>query len=221
MKRHVAATTPRGHPRAERFREGLLMSLSHAVAFVGALAVAAVMPTAAQVSMSSGGMSTTMPVSPSVLAMYIGERVDPGMERLRLLVLWRDEPGWFAREQGGGVRTSGGGAAGGEYRARWSSGGIELEAGLDQRTDTALVLGQQFDLRHSNVILIDGAAGQPVVVGTLGVQAQVIAPPGSLSLDGFAGLFALPDVRLFLRCDEPANRPVRIPANVCGPAVRR
>jgi len=145
-------------------------------------------------------------VSPSVVAMYVGERVEPGMERLQLLVLWRGEPGWYART-GGGASGGSGGTADGGVRVRHSQGGVELEATVDARTESVTVAGQTFDLRRSNVILVDGTGGQPTVVGTLGVQTLVAVPPAAAHLERIVNVFALPDIKAFLRCDlQPATR---------------
>jgi hypothetical protein len=194
------------------------MLLSRAVPLVWLLAATSMVPAAAQSVATAGQTAMTSPVSPSVVATYIGERIEPGMERLRLLVLWRDQPGWFA---GSGVVSSsagGGGTLTGGYRTQWRLGNVQLEAEVDTRTETAVVLGQRFDLRHSNVILIDGALAQGTVVGTLGVQAQVLTIPGTISLERIGSIFTLPDIRQFLRCDQPASVPVPRVVSLCGPA---
>ena len=181
------------------------------------LAIASIARMHAQIVGSSGYTSTTTAVSPSVVATYIGERVDPGMERLRLLVLWRDDPGWFGL--GGASGGGGGSSATGNYRTASRFGNFAFEAAIEGTR--AVVLGQTFDLRQSNVILIDGAAGQRAVVGTLGVQAQVLAPPSNLSLDRLANVFALDDIHQFLRCYRQASTPVRLTSAVCTSTARR
>jgi hypothetical protein len=180
------------------------------------LLLASVTPVGAQLVGMSGYTSTTGQVSPSVVATYIGERVDPGMERLRLLVLWRDEPGWFT---GGGSASGGGGSAPGTYRTAARLGNFEFAAAIEGTR--ALVLGQTFDLDRSNVILVDDAAGQRKIVGTLGLQAQLTTPPGNVTLDRLVNVFALEDIRRFLRCDRQTIGLVRVTSTVCASLVGR
>ncbi len=200
------------HP-ATRFEMGALL-VSRLFLVSCLLAVASLTSTSAQI-VSSSRMSATMPVSDSVVAMYAGQPVEPGMQRLQLLVLWRGEPGWFGRSGSRG----GSGGNGDFYSIRSEHGGVELQADIDFRTERITVLGQAFDLRTSNIILIDGVGGQPRVVGTLGVQAQVqvVNQTGTSFFSYLSALFEQPEIKTFLRCDQRASIPVSVSQSLCGP----
>ena len=189
------------------------MLVSRALPLVSLLVVGASASSSAQMAVTPSRTNATVPVSSSVVAMYIAARVEPGMERLELLVLWRGEPGWFSRA---GVSSGGAGGLIDGYRVHSRFGETEIEAVLDQRTETATVLGQRLDLRHANVVLIDGVGTQPAVVGTLGLQAQVLVTPGTMLLDRLPAIvFAQQEIRAFLRCETAApGRPVV--AGICG-----
>lgn len=159
----------------------------------------------------------TRAVSPSVAATYVGEPAAVGMEWLRLLVLWRGEPGWFNAWRRDAVPPRGSsGASPGHYSTTRMLGSFLINIAVDLHTKQATVQDQRFDLRRANVLLFDnvGAASPPVLVRTFVVQAHI--PQTPLEMNAVAPILNLPDLREFLRCDQRGQDHV-LPAerNLC------
>lgn len=139
--------------------------------------------------------STTVPVSPSVMAtiVHVGGA-------LKLMALWRGEPRWYL---GRGTRHGSGGS--GEHTV-WISeqyGDVTIDLSFDTaqnvvtigKTTTRIPPG-------SNVLLIDGV-GTPKGPH---LTSPLTVDPGSANTDPHGGglgpfLAISPDVAAFLRCD--------------------
>lgn len=142
-------------------------------------------------------------MSPAVVATWITEQQGDGPVELEMLILWRGNPGWFLRA--GGSSSSGSGVVRGDHRTNHETivqGGVRLTYGYDSQTRLATVQGTTFDLRESNVVLVDDvdAPGGARVSGTLRVARSM---PGSAGQIGLV-LRTSPEIMAFLRCDARA-----------------
>ena len=189
--------------------------------------VAAVM--LAQPFPGGGSSSTSMPVSPSVMATVMTVGGEPGKGELELLVLWRGRPGWFWRTdgRGGGGSSSGGGgtlgASGGQVRTEWlSHGGVNLNLRFEPGSRRLWILDQPVTLNDANVVLVDDVDEPtgPRVVATVRIDPAYDAatdqppglaaarPPGAPPLQGVPPQTFIrrsPELVAFLQCE------VRVP----------
>jgi hypothetical protein len=108
----------------------------------------------------AGSTSTSMPVSPSVMATVMGVMNQDGRGEIELLVLWRGTPGWVLRNSGGGSSSGGGGtmgAAPGEItRSAWiSRGGVNLHVRFEPKSRKLWIQDREVALNDDNVVLVD------------------------------------------------------------------
>ena len=142
-----------------------------------------------------GSSSTSVPVSPSVMATVMTVEAEQGKGELELLVLWRGSPGWFWRAdgRGGGGSSSGGGGVlspgGGQTRTEWlSHGGVNLNLRFEPVSRQLWILDQPVTLNDANVVLVDGVDEPtgPRVVATVriapGYDAATDQPPALLAV---------------------------------------
>jgi len=163
-------------------------------AFAGVLAVAIALQSAPTRS-SSGGNA---PISPTVFATWLTERIGNGPVELRLLVLWRGTPGWYF-VPGGGIRESSDGA---RRHQTIEYGDIRLT--LDYGAGDALAInGRRVHLGADNVVYVDDvdAVAGARVVRTSRIPSKL---PGSAGQIGLA-IRDLSDVVAYLKCDARAS----------------
>ena len=164
-------------------------------------ATVAVVLVCSQVAIAGGGQrqqvsrsSPTRVLSPSVVASWFAERAAPGSEQLRVLILWRGEPGWFLR--GGSMSDR---EVAGRLHRTISYGSITLTVEYDWAQRTVAIAGKPVMLGDQNVVLVD-RVDQPsgaVVTGTARIDPQL---PGSGTQIGIA-LQPYPALVSYLRCE--------------------
>ena len=113
-----------------------------------------------QVAPTAGSTSTSVPVSPSVMATVMGVISRDGRGEIELLVLWRGTPGWVLRNGGSGSSSGGGGAMGaptGEstHSAWFSQGGVNLQLRFEPKSRKLWILDREVALNNDNVVLVD------------------------------------------------------------------
>ena len=188
-----------------------------AAATIGSRAQVLPMIPVATVAASSSG---TLPVSPSVLAGYRFSPGDAGLSKLEALVLWRGQPSWQAKRTTSSGGSGSGAGSSGTSVSLWLStanyGSFQLTASSDSSTSAFVVQGQTFDLRRTNVILVDAvdAPSGPVIVDTFRIEAQV---PTATGAEILLPMFnAVPELRAFLRCGVAGPRTVPAMPDLCG-----
>ena len=175
-------------------------------------------PLAGSRSSPFGTQSSDQVVSPVVLATYVADVKGDGTRALRMLVLWRGSPGWFARGSDGSSSSSGG--DGRRYHSTIRRGDLQLQVELDTETrlvtisqaplvplpqspniQTATVKSKQLDLGDRNVILVDEVDGSKgaQIIGTLRVDPALPAGRSPLPLGDI--LSQSQELVSFLRCD--------------------
>jgi hypothetical protein len=177
----------------------------------------------AQVGPGAGSTSSTLPVSPSVMATIMCMLTPDGRGELELLVLWRGSLGWFMR--GGGGSSSGGSAGGSGTKgalvrtASIFQGGVNLRIRLEPQSGMLQIQDRDVPLNGDNVVLVDDVDGAdgPQVVRTLRIDPAFDAvieplPPGYPERPGGSStrmtsprpqefMRRSPDLVEFLRCD--------------------
>ena len=142
--------------------------------------------------------STAQPVSGVAFTTWVGTLDSAGVSTMRLLVVWRGTPGWFARGSGNGES---GGGNGSSYHSTIHRGDLNLQLDFDFSTRVASIQGKQVQLGDDNAILVDSVDGRagPQVIKTLRVDT---APPAT---DGFPRIEEVlrrsPEILSFLQCD--------------------
>ena len=109
----------------------------------------------------AGSTSTSVPVSPSVMATVMGVINQDGRGEIELLVLWRGTPGWVLRNSGGGSSSGGGGSTmgatpGESTRSEWMSrGGVNLHLRFEPKSRKLWIQDREVALNDDNVVLVD------------------------------------------------------------------
>jgi len=147
-------------------------------------------------SRSSGGGNTM--ISPTVFASWITERVGNESEQLRLLVLWRGTPGWYA-VPGGRIGGSSSGGAGTHSTIEYGDVRLTLDFSAG---DAVVINGREVHLGTDNVVYVDDV---DAIAGARVVRTSRIASkmPGSAAQIGLA-IRDVPEVVTFLQCDARA-----------------
>ena len=168
--------------------------------------------------------NTGQVVSSVVLASYVARVWGDDTRTLQMLVLWRGNPGWFAR-----VAESGGSGGGDErrYHSTIRRGDLQLQAEFDTETrlvtisqaplvalspstttQTATIKSTQINLGDRNVILVDDVddAKGPQIVGAVRIDPTL--PPGRRPLPIDEILRRSPEIVSFLRCDTRMPEPL-------------
>lgn len=145
--------------------------------------------------------SSSQVISPVAVATWMTRGEPAGRQNLEVIVLWRGEPGWFAR---GGARSDSSGGNDKGFSASLVYGDVRLAFEFEYAGRVATVDGVRIELADSNLILVDGVgtADGPRVVGTLRVD------PARLEWESTqpviqSVLAPNADVVSFLRCDAP------------------
>jgi hypothetical protein len=154
--------------------------------------------------------SGSMAVSPAVVATSFASHSGGGTPQLRLLVLWRGEPGWFVKPESAGSHETGSlsSSAGrtGMDRAvsRIEMAGVVLEAELDVPGRRARLGSQELDLGDANVALVDGVdeAGGFRMAGLLRVDPAFASAPDLAPILGRSE-----EIVAFLRCESRVEDP--------------
>jgi hypothetical protein len=186
------------------------MTASSRAAILLALAAACAAAVAAPTE-SGGGDSGSMAVSPAVVATWFAGHAGDAPSELRLLVLWRGAPGWFAKpgaesegaRQAGSSHASGGGRPG-HATERLEMAGIVLEVELDIAKRHARVGPHEIDLGESNVVLIDGVDEES---GFRQAGLLRVDPAFPSSPDLAPVLARSADLVAFLRCETRLEDP--------------
>ncbi len=123
--------------------------------------------------------------------------------KLRLLVLWRGTPGWARRAGSFTTRSQVNGSpeelTGGlprAFRHQVLVGQLTLSVDLDPQSPLVRIDNQDFDLRSSNVFLVDR-----VDESSHGVQPMWVEPTFPVGAGVNAIIRREPALRAFLRCD--------------------
>ncbi len=163
---------------SRRTRRGGVIRVA-VLAFCAASAPSLSTPARAQTTQSSNQI-----ISPAVVAFSQTRDNGDGTGSLELLVLWRGAPGWFLKGNSNSSTDSHGGFA--QWRAtHWMSYGdtalaIEFTSAskdFDPVSTTVKILGRDFVLSGTNVVLVDGAdSGQPTVVDARHVDPRFSGP---------------------------------------------
>jgi hypothetical protein len=175
--------------------------------------IAAVM--LSQVPPGDGGTSSSLPVSPSVMATVMTRVAQDGKGELELLVLWRGRPGWM--RSGGGDSSwasgsGGGGSMGGgampATRSAWlTQGGVRLEVRFEPQSRKLWIQDRDVALNDDNAVLVDevDSPNGPRVARTLRIDSafeatRVAVPPGTASRGpGAQARMMPPPVQEFIR----------------------
>lgn len=204
-------------------------SVSRAVVVTLGLAAAVVSLTAQTIApigarVSSSGNAL---LSPSVVATYLMAPGGGDLVKLEALVFWRGRPGWsvttLRAPAGGGVSSAilGPLSIGVGGATTTVMNGVELTVRVDRDKSLVFVRDQAFDLRTSNVILVDAVdeGARASVVDSLRIEAQVPFTPGADMLLPIVN--SSPELKAFLRCDDTAGGRTPTPmTNIC-PKVQR
>jgi len=149
-----------------------------------------------------GGTSTMSgehPASAVALATWVVRAESDGAHRLKLLVLWRGQPGWWR-----GPGSGSGGGSGSTIRWTGQHGGVEVRLELDRATRVAQIQGEQVELGDSNVVLVDDVdALEKVTIAALSRVPREVAPSGAGRPDIDSLILSSPEIMSFLRCEVP------------------
>ncbi len=167
-----------------------------------------------QVAPGSGGTSSSMPVSTSVMATIMTRFDDNGRGELELLVLWRGRPGWMKSGGGdsSGASGSGGGGAMGSRgapmtRTAWlTQGGVNLHVRFEPQLGKLWIQDREVALNNDNAVLVDDvdSATGPRVIRTLRIDPSFVADRPPVRPQEF--IRRSPELVEFLRCDvRPAG----------------
>lgn len=187
--------------------------------------IAAVM--LSQVPPGNGGTSSSLPVSPSVMATVMTRVAQDGKGELELLVLWRGRPGWM-RSGGGdssGASGSGGGGSMGSNampatRSAWlTQGGVRLEVRFEPQSRKLWIQDREVALNDGNAVLVDDvdSTNGSRVIRTVRIDPafevpNVVVPPTAGYARGMRARSMMPppvqefirrspELVEFLRCD--------------------
>jgi hypothetical protein len=132
---------------------------------------------AAQPFPGGGSNSSTVPLSPSVMATDLASIDASGRGTLQLLILWRGTPGWFMRGSGASSSGGGGSAGGGSSMvfSHWiSQGGVNLNLRFDPAARKVWIQDAEIALSDANVVLVDDvdSPAGPHVVRTLRIDPE-------------------------------------------------
>lgn len=177
------------HPRSIRIR---LLMTTVAVAALGV----ATLP-GQNLAPGAGNSHFVATVTPEVAALVLTEITAPGLQRLRVLSLWRGRPRWHGMVLGSA--SNGGGGGGGLTNAWARLGGRRFEIVVDNTTELVTISGRQFDLREANVFFFDDADTGGRLTGTLRVEAVLARSAGTAALAALAPVLAIDEVKEFVK----------------------
>ncbi len=139
-------------------------------------------------------------VSPSVVASWVAERTLDGT-KLRLLVLWRGQVGWFL-SSGGGSSTeySSRPEPGGTIRQQIAFGGVTQVVRFDREARVAQIGDVVIALAESNVVLVDHVADPSgaLVLGTRKIDSDIST--GRIQLADLTGF--TDELVAYLQCEN-------------------
>ncbi len=165
-----------------------------------------------QIAPGAGGTSSSLPVSPSVMATIMCRIEQDGRGELELLLLWRGRPGWMRSGDGntGGASASGGGGSLGSGRgapltrtAWFSQGGVSFQIRFEPQAGRLWIQDREVALNGGNAVLVDDvdSANGPQVVRTLRVDPAFVPSRAPTLPQEF--IRRSPELVEFLRCDVP------------------
>jgi hypothetical protein len=144
-------------------------------------------------------------VAPDVVATWSLAAGGPGHDKLLLLVLWRGTPGWGRRAGSFGTRGEAVGSpeerqGGGPrlFRQQILVGNLTFDVYLDLQSRLVQIDNHEFDLRSSNVFLIDRVDESST---PRGVQPMWVEPEFPVGTGVEAIIRREPALRAFLRCE--------------------
>jgi hypothetical protein len=180
-----------------------------------AVAVALLGTTTLAQPQSSNGQGAARFLSASVYAEWFTHREPSGETLLDLLVLWRGEPGWWAKGTG---KDSSSGGSGSRLTSTSHVGGQELRIVFDRSVKSAEIQAQTLRLDRANVVMVDDVAA-----ATPKFTTATVDPTLPSSIDIHVAVQRSPDVQKFLRCDEtlPDARMQSYVALVCNRMMGR